>query len=128
MSKKIFIIEDDANMLYALKARFSVEGFEAHIETGAEDIEHIIDEVKDLKPELIILDLLLPRVSGFDVLAKLKSDGEASKIPVFIFTNLSDSDSKNRGKNLGGEYYFIKSDFTLDEFIDKVKNIIKNRR
>lgn len=128
LGKKIFIIEDDANILYALKARFSAEGFEAHIETGSEDIEHIIDKVKTLKPELIILDLLLPRVNGFDILAKLKADGEVSKIPVFIFTNLSDPASRDKGKKLGGEYYFIKSDFTLDEFIDKIKNIIKNRR
>lgn len=128
MSKKIFIIEDDANILYGLRAKFSLNGFQTEVDIGVDEIEKILNKIRIFNPDYIILDLILPKVNGFDLLAKIKADQQISKIPVFVFTNLSDEDSKARGEKLGTDYYFIKSDFTLDEFVDKVKNIIKNRR
>ena len=125
--KKLFIIEDDANILYSLRAKFSLDGFQTEVDTGIDEIERILNRIRIFNPDYIILDLILPKVDGFELLAKLKADQQIFKIPVFIFTNLSDEDSKVRGKKLGTDYYFIKNDFTLDEFVDKVKKIIQNR-
>ena len=127
MEKKLFIIEDDVNILSALKAKFSVENFRVESDSGSTVIEEIVKKIKAIHPDFIILDLILPRVSGFDILSSIKSDKEISGIPVLVFTNLSDADSKERSNQLGSDYYFIKSDFTIDEFIEKIKKIIANK-
>ncbi len=128
MSKKIYIIEDDINILSALKAKFSVENFLVETDSGSSVVQEVVKKIKNFKPDFIILDLILPKVSGFDVLSLLKADNEISCIPVLIFTNLSDNDSRARSKELGTDYYFIKNEFSFDEFVEKVKKIIKNKK
>lgn len=125
MGKKILIVEDDANLLYGLQAKLRVAGFEVMTDEGADQPE-VLEKIKALKPDYIILDLILPRLDGFELLSEIKSEQEISKIPVFIFTNLSDSDSRQKGKNLGADFYLIKTDFNLDEFVEKFKKIIGN--
>jgi DNA-binding response OmpR family regulator len=127
MSKKIFIIEDDANLLSSLKAKFSIGGFQVETDNGAGTAEEVIKNIKVLNPNFIILDLILPKVDGFSILSKIKSDKDTLNIPVFVFTNLSDEDSKERSKDLGSDYYFIKSNFSVDEFVEKFKKIIINK-
>jgi len=128
MEKKIFIIEDDANILFSLKAKFSIEKFKVEVDTGIDEAEKILNKIKIYKPDYIILDLILPKVDGFQILSKIKGDNETSRTPVFIFTNLSDKENKEKISKMGGDYYFIKSDFTLDEFVEKVKKIIQNKK
>ncbi|MFA6306841.1 MAG: response regulator [Patescibacteria group bacterium] len=126
-NKKILIIEDDANLLYGLQAKFRVEGFEVITDEGA-DKKEAMEKIKIQKPGYIILDIILPKINGFDMLAKIKADPAISKIPVFIFTNLSDSDSRQKGAELGADFYLIKTELNLDEFVDKFKKIIENRK
>lgn len=128
MPKKILIIEDDANILYSLQAKLSAEGFSVKPETGNSGVKEILLKLKLFKPDYVILDLMLPLIDGFDMLSAIKADSEISGVPVFIFTNLSDSDSKVRSEKLGADYYFIKSDFAVDEFVAKFKKIIKNKK
>lgn len=127
MNKKILIIEDDANLLYGLQAKFSLAGFNVEINSGNVEITEIMSDIKKFKPDYIILDLLLPKVDGFDILNKLKADKETADLPVFIFTNLSDKDSKEKGVNLNVAHYFIKGDFSIDDFVEKIMKIIKNK-
>jgi DNA-binding response OmpR family regulator len=124
---RLFIIEDDANILYGLQAQFSVSGFQVKIDPGSGTVEEILNKIKNFNPDFIVLDLILPRVDGFAVLGAIKADKDIAGSLVFVFTNLSDEDSRVRSRNLGADYYFIKSDFIIDEFVKKVKNIIKNR-
>jgi len=126
MAKRMFIIEDDANVLSSLQAKFSLEGFQVGTSSGNTEIGDLLNEVKRFKPDFIILDLILPVVDGFDVIKSIKADEEVSFLPIFIFTNLSDEDSRSRSTSLGIKHYFIKSDFNIDEFISKVKKIIAN--
>ena len=126
MSKKIFIIEDDANILFGLQAKFRVEGFEVEINNGGSHMIEVMDQIRKYQPSFIIADLVMPKISGFDLLQKIKADGTTNNIPVFIFTSLSDGDSKSRSEKLGADYYFIKTDFFIDEFIEKVVKIINN--
>lgn len=125
-NKKVLIIEDEANLLYGLQAKFRVAGFEVITDEGAAKAE-TMEKIKVLKPDYIILDIILPRVDGFNLLAEIKADPEISLIPVFIFTNLSDADSRRRGQELGADFYLIKTEFNLDEFVTKFKKIIDNK-
>ena len=125
-NKKILIIEDEANLLYGLQAKLRVAGVEVITDEGADKTE-AMEKIKILKPNYIILDIILPRVNGFNLLAEVKADPAISLIPVFIFTNLSDADSRQRGKKLGADFYLIKTELNLDEFIVKFKKIIDNR-
>jgi len=123
--KKIMIIEDEANLLYGLQAKFRVAGYEIIIDQGA-DKTITLEKIRTVKPDYLILDIILPRVDGFDLLAEVKADSAISLIPVFIFTNLSDADSRQRGKELGADFYFMKSELNLDEFVEKFQKIIIN--
>jgi len=127
MGRKTFIIEDDANILYSLQAKFSLAGIEAQTHSGNRDIPEIINELKKSKPNFVILDLILPEVDGFEILKAIKEDEDLAGLPVFVFTSLSDQDSKSRVLELGVKYYFAKSDFNVDEFVDKVLKIIDNK-
>jgi DNA-binding response OmpR family regulator len=124
--KKILIIEDDANLLYGLQAKFRVANFEVIVDEGADKTE-AMEKIKILKPDYIILDVVLPKINGFNMLAEIKADPAISKIPIFIFTNLSDNDSRQKSVELGADFYIIKTELNLDEFVAKFKKIIDNR-
>jgi len=125
--KKIFIIEDDANILSGLQAKFSLIGYLVKTHSGNEKIEIIVSEIKKEMPDFIILDLILPRVDGFELLKLLKKSDEIAGATIFVFTNLSDQDSRGKGLNLGAKYYFLKEELSLDGLVEKVERIIQNR-
>jgi DNA-binding response OmpR family regulator len=127
MHKKILLIEDDVNILYGLQAKFSSEGFEVFTSQGIETIEDLRRIIKDYKINYIILDIILPKFDGFTVLHEIKADHAITKLPVFIFSNLSDKDTKEKCERLGAENFFVKEDFVLDDFVEKIKKIINNR-
>ena len=127
MGKKIFIVEDDITLVSSLQAKFSVEGFNVTVHNGVGDITEIIKLLRISLPSLIILDLVLPKIDGFELLAAIKAEDDISHIPTFVFSNLSDNDSKEKCKNLGAEQYFVKSDFNVDQFIEKIKKIMTNK-
>lgn len=125
--KKIFLLEDDVNILYGLEAQFSTDNFEVESSEGEEDVEELLDNIRAFSPDYLVLDLILPKLDGFEVVKKIKEDEELSDLPIFIFTDLSDEDSKNRSLELGADYYFIKEEFDIYEFAEKVKKIINNK-
>jgi DNA-binding response OmpR family regulator len=126
-SKKIFIIEDDANLLYGLEAEFVAGEFEVETSEGDEDLEELIQRVSDFAPDYVVLDLILPKVDGFDIIKKIKADGELSDKQLFIFTDLSDEDSRQRSLELGADYVFFKEEFDTFQFAEKVKRIVANQ-
>lgn len=125
--KKIFILEDDVNILYGLEAQFSADEFIVESSEGEEEQEELLDNIRSFSPDYMILDLILPKLDGFEIVKRIKEDEELSDLPIFIFTDLSDEDSKNRSLELGADYYFIKDDFDTYEFAEKVKKIIGNK-
>ena len=127
-SKKIFIVEDDANILYGLESQFTAADIDVEISEANEEIEELIKEIKDFDPDYIILDLILPKIDGFEVVKKIKSDDELSEKEIFIFTDLSDEDSKTRSVGLGANYYFLKSEMDITEFADHVEKIMENKQ
>lgn len=126
-SKKILIVEDDVNLLYGLQAKLRVEGFEVITDGGSGEIIEVLEKVAILKPDYIILDIMLPGINGLDLLREIKGKPVISKIPVFIFTNLSDNDSRELARKFGADIYLVKTDFNLDEFVVKLKKIISSQ-
>ena len=126
MAKKIFIVEDDANLLYSLQAKLRIEGFEIEIDEGANKQE-IMKKIQKASPNYILLDLVLPQIDCFEIIKLIKADESLKNVPIFIFSNLSDNDSKARSMELGAEQFFIKSEFSVDESVTKIKNIIINK-
>ncbi len=126
-NKKIFIIEDDSNLLYGLEAQFTADEFEVEVSSGDEELEELMTRLQDFEPDYIILDLILPKVDGFEIIKKIKADDELNDRQIFIFTDLSDEDSHQRSLALGADYVFLKDDFDTFEFSEKVKKIIANQ-
>lgn len=126
-NKKIFIIEDDADILYGLEAQFTAADLEVEVSEADEDLEELMVKIRDFDPQYIILDLILPKVDGFEVIKKIKSDEELNEKEIFIFTDLSDEDSRSRSLELGADYFFFKEEFDTFEFAEKVKKIVANK-
>ncbi|MFA6171719.1 MAG: response regulator [Patescibacteria group bacterium] len=126
MPKKIFIVEDDANMLFSLQAKLRVAGFEVIISQGDETEERVVEKVKSFLPDYLILDLVLPQTEGFKILSLLKSSRGLPNLPVFVFTNLSDSESREKAARLGAVQFINKNEFNIDDFIEKIKKIVSN--
>jgi len=128
MKKNIFIIEDDITLAGAMQTQFSLKNFTAEINLGnEEDIEALINEIKKVDADIVILDLILPKLDGFEIIKAIRADDEISDIYIFIFTDVSDEDSKARGLSVGANQYFIKEDFSPEEFAEKVGKIMANR-
>lgn len=125
--KKIFIIEDDANILYGLESQFAAEGFEVETSAGDEEANEIMDRIREFDPDYFVLDLILPKLDGFDVVKRIKEDPEFGDKEIFIFTDLSDEDSRSRSLELGADYVFFKDEFDTFQFAEKVIKIIANQ-
>ncbi|HRY60114.1 MAG TPA: response regulator [Patescibacteria group bacterium] len=117
MNKKILVVEDDQILMKALNMELLSAGFQVFsAENGAVGIE----VCKKAKPDLILLDLLMPKMNGFEFLEKLKT-----KVPVIVLTNLSQDEDKARATKLGAIDYFIKSATNLSEITKKINKILK---
>lgn len=126
-SKKIFIVEDDANILYGLESQFTAADLEVEVSEADEEIDELISNIKDYDPDYIILDLILPKIDGFEVIKRIKGDDELNEKGIFIFTDLSDEDSRSRSLELGADYFFFKEEFDTFEFAEKVIKIVGNK-
>ncbi len=127
-NNKIFIVEDDANLLYGLESQFIGAGLEVEVsEADENDIEEIISEIRESDPNYIVLDLILPKIDGFELVKRIKADSDLGDKEIFIFTDLSDEDSRSRSLEIGADYVFFKEDFDTFEFAEKVIKIIANK-
>lgn len=119
--KKIILVEDDPFLRSLMMIKLQKEGFNV---TEAFDGEDGLKKVGELKPSLVLLDLILPGINGFDVLQKLKSDNATSYIPVIILSNLGSRTDVEKGLKLGAYDFMIKAHFTPEEIVEKVKNAL----
>lgn len=122
MAKKILIVEDDKFLRELIVQKLLTENYET---IEAIDGEEAIKMIKEKKPDLILLDLILPKANGFEVLEKIKEDAVTSQIPVIILSNLGQKDDVEKGLKLGAVDYLIKAHFTPNEIIQKIKAVVK---
>ena len=119
--KKILFIEDESALQKTFGEVLKQEGYEM---ISALDGETGLRLAKSEKPDLILLDLILPKMPGFDVLKKLKEDNETKDIPVIVLTNLEDIKDVDRAIELGATTYLVKAKYSLEEIVEKIKNAL----
>src|SRR3989344_2435243 len=119
--KKILIIEDEPALQDALKKVFAGEGFEI---LQAFDGEEGVSMVSEKKPDLVLLDLILPKKHGFEILEWMKQNAETKDIPVLVLTNLEESSDVMKAIELGARGYLIKANYALKEVLSKVKEVL----
>lgn len=121
---KLFIAEDDPLMIRMYERAFRLGGHELTMAGDGEEALATLQKM-DQKPDVIILDIMMPKISGFDVLRKIKEDENLKKIPVILLTNLSGQEDAEKGLELGAVLYLVKSEYSPKQVVEKVEEIIK---
>jgi len=119
--KKILFIEDESTLQKTFGEILKQEGYEM---ISALDGEIGLRLAKAKKPDLILLDLILPKVHGFEVLKKLKEDKETKDIPVIVLTNLEGIGDVDKAIELGATSYLVKAQYSLEELVEKIKQVL----
>lgn len=125
MNSKVLVIEDDALMASLLSEKLSKSGFTVSL---AADGETAFKELDKELPDIILLDLILPGMHGFDVLSELKKNEKTKQIPVIILSNLGSREEIQKGLRMGADDYMIKANVLIDEVVSKVETILKNKK
>jgi two-component system phosphate regulon response regulator PhoB/two-component system alkaline phosphatase synthesis response regulator PhoP len=120
---KILIIEDEKALANVLEKKLLYEGYEVSVACNGQDG---MNKVKSTNPDLILLDIVMPKMNGFEVLENLKKDKKFSSIPVIVLSNSGYSIDLNKALDLGAIDYLVKAEFDLDEVIKKIEETIGN--
>lgn len=118
---KILLVEDDVALRDIYSARFNAESYNVFVASDGE--EALAVAVKD-KPDIILLDIMMPKISGFDVLDILRATPETKTTKIIVMSALSQPSDIEKGKALGADEYLVKSQVTLSEVVDKVKTVL----
>ena len=121
MAKKILIIEDEKVLINLLQKKLTQEGYE--ISTALDGEEGLL-EMKERKPDLILLDIMMPKMDGFKVMEEMAKDKEIKDIPVIIISNSGQPVEIERAQKLGAKDWLIKTEFDPQEVLDKVVKVI----
>jgi len=116
--KKILLVEDDVALAGVYKSRLDMEGFETSIVNNG---ELALSAAIDFKPDLILLDAMMPKISGFDVLDILRNTPETATIKIIMLTALSQPKDKERAEALGVDEYLVKSQVVIGDVVERVK-------
>jgi DNA-binding response OmpR family regulator len=122
---KILLVEDDPFLLSMYTTKFELEGFEV---VTAEDGEKGLKLAAKENAGIILLDILLPKMDGFEVLKELKKNQATKDIPVILLTNLSQRDDVEQGLSMGAADYLIKAHFMPSEVVEKIKKILGEKK
>jgi DNA-binding response OmpR family regulator len=118
---KILIVEDEDVLAKVLQEKFEEENFKVSI---AVDGEEVLPMVKKFKPDAILLDIMLPKVDGLEVLESLQDDEDLKKIPVIVMSNLNGDEKIKKALELGAVDYMIKTQHPIKEVVEKVNEYI----
>jgi CheY-like chemotaxis protein len=121
MAKKILLIEDEEIMINLLQRKLTQAGYEVSVAKNGEEGLKVMREVK---PEIILLDIIMPKMGGFEVMEEMQKDKKLAKIPVIVISNSGQPVELDRAQKLGARDWLIKTEFDPQEVIDKVKKQI----
>lgn len=121
MAQKILVAEDDQLISGSLVSALTQEGFEP---SAVIDGEAAVAKAKEILPDIILLDIMMPKLDGIGVLWELKAFEPTSKIPVVVLTNMADMTTISKILEAGGSDYLLKSDQSMDKIIAKVKEVL----
>ena len=119
--KKVLIVEDEELIGDLLQKKLRQEGYYASV---AIDGEAALKQIREEKPDIVLLDIVLPRLNGFEVLSELKKDEELRQIPVIIISNSGQPDEIEKAKELGVRDWLVKTEFDPREVLEKVQRQI----
>ncbi|MBU3942960.1 response regulator [Patescibacteria group bacterium] len=120
--KKILLVEDDPFLIEIYTTKLKEAGYEVNI---AEDGDAALRKVKELIPDLMLLDVVLPNFNGWEILRKIKADDAVKIVKVVILSNLGEKEEIEKGIELGAIRYLVKAHYTPSEVITEVKKILK---
>jgi CheY-like chemotaxis protein len=121
MPKRILIIEDEEILMNLLQRKLIQEGYEVSI---ARDGDEGLKSMKEASPDLILLDILMPRMGGIEVMEAMQKDGDLKSIPVVIISNSGQPVEIDKAQKLGAKDWLIKTEFDPQEVVEKVKKQI----
>lgn len=121
--KKILVVEDDAVLQRALQEFITSEGFETH---SATDGEEAIQMASDIMPDVILLDIIIPKKDGYEVIKEVRAEEKTKSVPIILLTNLGSLQDVEKALELGATTYLVKADYTLEEVVAKIKSILGN--
>lgn len=117
--KKILLVEDDIALSQVYQSRLELEGFEVR---GVDNGELALTAAVEFKPDLILLDAMMPKISGFDVLDILRNTPETTNVRVIMLTALSQPKDKERAEQLGVDEYLVKSQVVINDVVERVRH------
>ena len=118
----ILIVEDDIFLAEIYQKKFEMEGFKVSMASNG---EKGLADIKKKRPDIVLLDILLPKLDGFAVLEATKEDSSVKNIPIILLTNLGQKDDVQRGLDEGAVDYLIKTHFKPSEVVDKVRKVLE---
>lgn len=119
VTKKILLVEDDEFLSVLIKNKLLKRGVSV---LYAKDGEEAIKVLEKNKPDLILLDLILPKMSGFEVMRRMRENPQIESIPIIVISNLGQPEDVQKGKNLGAIEYFVKAKISIDDLINNILN------
>lgn len=119
VKKKILLVEDDTALAAVYRSRLELEGFEIREVNNGEDA---LSAAIAFKPDLVLLDAMMPKISGFDVLDILRNTPETTNVRVIMLTALSQPKDKERAEQLGVDDYLVKSQVVIGDVVDRIKH------
>ena len=121
MAKKILLVEDDPTIIQMYTIKFK-EKYEV-VQTG--DGASALELAKKEQTDIILLDIIIPQLDGFEVLTRLKADSALKNIPVILLTNLAQDSDKEKGEKLGAKAYMVKAEYTPTQVLTKIEEYLK---
>jgi len=122
MAKHIFLVEDDQYLVDIYITKLEKEGFEVDL---ARDGQEALDFLEKNKPDLLILDIVIPSVDGWEILRRIRKEERLKSLPVIILSNLNQKREVMKGINLGATKYLIKAHYTPSEILEEVREMLK---
>ncbi len=118
---KILLVDDDKLLIKMYQGKFVDDGYEVEVATNGEEG---YDKALEFKPNLILLDIMMPKVNGLDLLKKLKAREETKEIPVILLTNVGGDEDAKYGLSLGAVAYLVKAHYDVKDVVKKVKEVL----
>jgi len=122
MHKTILIVEDDAILQKTLSEYLQTDGFEVKVASDGEEATKLLS---DLMPDLILLDIILPKKDGYEIVKEVRADEKKKDIPIVLLTNLGSVNDVEKALELGATTYLVKADYTLEEVVGKIKALLE---
>ncbi|PIS17542.1 MAG: response regulator [Candidatus Nealsonbacteria bacterium CG09_land_8_20_14_0_10_42_14] len=119
--KSILLVEDDPFLIDIYTTKLKETGFSVEV---VDDGDEVLPKLKESLPDLLLLDIVLPHVDGWEILKKIKEDNDLAKIKIIVLSNLGQKDEVEKGMKLGATKYLIKAHYTPSEIVAEIKKLL----